>query len=83
MVSTASRCCVHWANEAPEHACHRAALQLAVDKAGYGRKKLSPGMHRGVAGSRVSMATGQVRVQWRLCVPGLRAACLTRFSPSG
>ena len=33
----------------PEHARHRAALQLAANKAGYGKKKLSPGMHWGVA----------------------------------
>jgi isoquinoline 1-oxidoreductase beta subunit len=33
----------------PEHARHRAALQLAADKAGYGRKKLAAGMHWGVA----------------------------------
>ena len=33
----------------PEHARHRAALQLAADRAGYGRKPLAPGMHWGVA----------------------------------
>ena len=33
----------------PKHARHRAALQLAADKAGYGRKTLAPGMHWGVA----------------------------------
>jgi isoquinoline 1-oxidoreductase subunit beta len=33
----------------PEHARHRAALQLAADRAGYGKKKLAPGMHWGVA----------------------------------
>ncbi|HSW22393.1 MAG TPA: molybdopterin cofactor-binding domain-containing protein, partial [Burkholderiaceae bacterium] len=33
----------------PEHARHRAALQLAADKAGYGRKTLARGMHWGVA----------------------------------
>ncbi|HVO06901.1 MAG TPA: molybdopterin cofactor-binding domain-containing protein, partial [Burkholderiaceae bacterium] len=31
------------------HARHRAALQLAADKAGYGRKTLAAGMHWGVA----------------------------------
>ena len=33
----------------PEHARHRAALQLAADQAGYGRKQLAGGMHWGVA----------------------------------
>jgi len=33
----------------PKHARHRAALQLAADKAGYGRKQLPTGMHWGVA----------------------------------
>lgn len=33
----------------PDHARHRAALQLAADKAGYGRKALPAGMHWGVA----------------------------------
>ena len=33
----------------PEHARHRAALQLAADKAGYGRKTLPAGMQWGVA----------------------------------
>jgi isoquinoline 1-oxidoreductase beta subunit len=33
----------------PEHARHRAALQLAADRAGYGRKMLAAGMHWGVA----------------------------------
>ncbi|HEV8689432.1 MAG TPA: molybdopterin cofactor-binding domain-containing protein, partial [Ideonella sp.] len=33
----------------PDAARHRAALQLAADKAGYGKKKLAPGMHWGVA----------------------------------
>ena len=33
----------------PRHARHRAALQLAADKAGYGRKTLTPGMQWGVA----------------------------------
>jgi isoquinoline 1-oxidoreductase beta subunit len=33
----------------PKHARHRAALQLAADKAGYGRKQLSAGMHWGIA----------------------------------
>jgi isoquinoline 1-oxidoreductase subunit beta len=33
----------------PEHARHRAALQLAADKAGYGKRKLAAGMHWGVA----------------------------------
>jgi isoquinoline 1-oxidoreductase subunit beta len=32
-----------------KHARHRAALQLAADKAGYGKKKLAAGMHWGVA----------------------------------
>ena len=32
-----------------KHARHRAALQLAVDKSGYGRKRLPPGVHWGVA----------------------------------
>jgi isoquinoline 1-oxidoreductase beta subunit len=33
----------------PEHARHRAALQLAADKAGYGKKTLPAGMQWGVA----------------------------------
>jgi isoquinoline 1-oxidoreductase beta subunit len=33
----------------PKHARHRAALQLAADKAGYGRKTLPAGMQWGVA----------------------------------
>jgi isoquinoline 1-oxidoreductase subunit beta len=32
-----------------KHARHRAALQLAADKAGYGKKALAAGMHWGVA----------------------------------
>jgi isoquinoline 1-oxidoreductase subunit beta len=32
-----------------KHARHRAALQLAVDKSGYGKKQLPAGMHWGVA----------------------------------
>jgi len=35
--------------DGPEHARHRVALQLAADKAGYGRKTLEAGMHWGVA----------------------------------
>ncbi|HET7524335.1 MAG TPA: xanthine dehydrogenase family protein molybdopterin-binding subunit [Burkholderiaceae bacterium] len=35
--------------DGPLHARHRAALQLAADRAGYGRKTLAPGMHWGVA----------------------------------
>ncbi len=33
----------------PKHARHRAALQLAVDKSGYGKKTLPPGAQWGVA----------------------------------
>jgi len=33
----------------PEHARHRAALQLAADKAGYGKRQPAAGMHWGVA----------------------------------
>ncbi|MBL8362151.1 MAG: xanthine dehydrogenase family protein molybdopterin-binding subunit [Rubrivivax sp.] len=35
--------------EDPKHARHRAALQLAVDKSGYGRRKLPKGVAWGVA----------------------------------
>jgi isoquinoline 1-oxidoreductase subunit beta len=35
--------------DGPEHARHRAALRLAADQAGYGRKTLASGMHWGVA----------------------------------
>lgn len=33
----------------PEHARHKMALQLAADKAGYGKKTLAAGMHWGLA----------------------------------